>query len=381
MPESGRHQVPAGMPVVMKAGSSSLVQRSGELDAEALARTADLVAGMWDLGYPTLLVSSGAVAAGLPALGLDRRPKDVPGLQVAAAVGQGRLMERYSALFAERGLVVGQVLLTKDLLANRSQYLHAREALERMLSLGVVPIVNENDTVVVDGLRLGDNDRLAAIVSHLVSAGLLVILTDTGGIYSADPRTVADAELLSAVRPTDAALDVVVSGEPGPFGSGGAATKVAAARMAAWSGIPTVIADARESDVLARAASGEEVGTWVTPHDAKLPARKLWIAFGQPTEGRVVVDVGATKALLEGGKSLLAVGVLSVEGSFDAEAAVEVFDGGGRLVGKGLTTMSADQARQSIGRHSSEVGGVVIHRDDFVLLAAEQPQPVDRLVP
>ncbi len=381
MPESGRHRIPVGMPVVMKAGSSSLVQKSGELDAEALARTADLVAGMWELGYPTLLVSSGAVAAGLPALGLDRRPKDVPGLQVAAAVGQGRLMERYSALFAERGRVVGQVLLTKDLLANRSQYLHAREALERMLSLGVVPIVNENDTVVVDGLRLGDNDRLAAIVSHLVSAGLLVILTDTGGIYSADPRTVADAELLSAVRPTDAALDVVVSGEPGPFGSGGAATKVAAARMAAWSGIPTVIADAREGDVLARAAAGEEIGTWVTPHETKLPARKLWIAFGQPTEGKVVVDPGATKALLEGGKSLLAVGVLSVDGAFDAEAAVEVFDGDGRLVGKGLTTMSADQARQSIGRHSSEVGGVVIHRDDFVLLAVEQPAPADRLVP
>lgn len=381
MAESGRHRIPVGIPVVMKAGSSSLVQTSGELDSEALARTADLVAGMWELGYPTLLVSSGAVAAGLPALGLDRRPKDVPGLQVAAAVGQGRLMERYSALFAERGRVVGQVLLTKDLLANRSQYLHAREALERMLSLGVIPIVNENDTVVVDGLRLGDNDRLAAIVSHLVSAGLLVILTDTGGIYSADPRTVADAELLSAVRPTDAALDVVVSGEPGPFGSGGAATKVAAARMAAWSGIPTVIADARESDVLSRATAGEEVGTWVTPHETKLPARKLWIAFGQPTEGRVVVDPGATKALLEGGKSLLAVGVLSVDGAFDAEAAVEVFDGDGRLVGKGLTTMSADQARQSVGRHSSEVGGVVIHRDDFVLLAVEHSAPVDRLVP
>jgi glutamate 5-kinase len=369
------------MPVVMKAGSSSLVQRSGELDLEALARTVDLVAGMWVLGYPTLLVSSGAVAAGLPALGLDRRPKDVPGLQVAAAVGQGRLMERYSALFAERGLVVGQVLLTKDLLANRLQYLHAREALERMLSLGVVPIVNENDTVVVDRHRLGDNDRLAAIVSHLVSAGILVILTDTGGIYSADPKTVADAELLSAVRPTDSALDVVVAGDPGPFGSGGAATKVAAARMAAWSGIPTVIADAREDDVLARAVAGEEVGTWVTPHTTRLPARKLWIAFGQPAEGKVMIDPGATRALLDDGKSLLAVGVSSVEGDFDVDAAVEVLDHAGRVIGKGLTTMTADQARRSIGRHSSEVGGVVIHRDDFVLLAAEQSAPADRLVP
>jgi glutamate 5-kinase len=369
------------MPVVMKAGSSSLVQQSGELDLEALARTADLVAGMWRQGYPTLLVSSGAVAAGLPVLGLDRRPKDVPGLQVAAAVGQGRLMERYSALFAERRMVVGQVLLTKDLLANRSQYLHAREALERMLALGVVPIVNENDTVVVERLRLGDNDRLAAIVSHLVSAGILVILTDTGGIYSADPKTVADAELLGAVRPTDAALDVVIAGDPGPFGSGGAATKVAAARMAAWSGIPTVIADARESDVLARAVAGEEVGTWVTPHASRLPARKLWIAFGQPSEGKVVVDQGATRALMKGGKSLLAVGVASVDGDFDIDAAVEVLDNDDRLIGKGLMTMTSDQARRSIGRHSSEVGGVMIHRDDFVLLVADPQEPVDRLVP
>jgi glutamate 5-kinase len=369
------------MPVVIKAGSSSLVHRSGELDGEALARTADLVARMWDLGYPTLLVSSGAVAAGLPALGLDRRPKDVPGLQVAAAVGQGRLMERYSALFAERGRVVGQVLLTKDLLANRTQYLHAREALERMLSLGVVPIVNENDTVVVDGLRLGDNDRLAAIVSHLVSAGMLVILTDTGGLYSADPRTVVDAELISAVHPTDSTLDVFIVGVSGPLGSGGALTKVAAARIAAWSGIPTVIADARENDVVARAVAGEEVGTWVTAHETRLPARKLWIAFGLPAEGRVVVDDGATRALLQGGKSLLAVGVASVEGDFDAEAAVEVFDSESRLIGQGLMTMSAEQARSSIGRHSSEVGGEMIHRDDFVLLAVEHPEPVDRLAP
>lgn len=381
MPEVGRRRIPVGMPVVMKSGSSSLVQRTGELDLEALARTVDLVAGMWALGYPTLLVTSGAVAAGLPVLGLNRRPRDVPGLQVAAAVGQGRLMERYSALFAERGMVVGQVLLTKDLLANRLQYLHAREALERMLSLGVVPIVNENDTVVVERLRLGDNDRLAAIVSHLVSAGILVILTDTGGIYSADPKIVADAELLTAVRPTDSALDVVVAGHPGPFGSGGAATKVAAARMAAWSGIPTVIADAREIDVLARAVAGEEVGTWVIPHESRLPARKLWIAFGQPAEGQVTVDRGATSALLEGGKSLLAVGVSSVDGDFDVEAAVEVLDQDGRLIGKGLMTMSSDAARKSIGRHSSEVGGVVIHRDDFVLLAVDLEEPVDRLVP
>lgn len=376
--ESGRHRIPTGMPVVIKAGSSSLVLATGELDPEALQRTVDHVADMWDAGYPALLVSSGAVAAGLPALMLGRRPRDVPGLQAAAAVGQGLLMERYASFFKQRGIVVGQVLLTKDLFANRAQYLHARNALERMLSLGVVPIINENDAVVVDEIRLGDNDRLAAIVSHLVSAGMLVILTDTAGIYTGDPKLMVDVELLSAVHSSDVALDRVTVGDSGPFGSGGAATKIAAARMAAWSGIPTVIADARLNDVVARAVAGEEVGTWVTPHPLKLPARKLWIAFGQAAEGRVTVDDGATRALLDGGKSLLAVGVSSVEGSFDAESAVEVAGDGGALIGKGLVAMSADQIRLSVGRHSSEVGGVVIHRDDFVLLARRDPAP-DRL--
>jgi glutamate 5-kinase len=368
-----RHATPPGRPVVVKAGSSSLVLDSGELDPHSLQRTVDHVAAMWGAGHPTVLVSSGAVAAGLPALGLHGRPKDVPGLQAAAAVGQGILMERYAALFNRHGLVIGQVLLTKDLFANRSQYLHARDALERMLALRVVPIVNENDAVVVDELRLGDNDRLAAIVSHLVSAGILVILTDTAGIYTHDPRTMVDAELLSAVRSTDVALDQVSGGVSGPFGSGGAATKIAAARMAAWSGIPTVIAAARESNVVARAVAGDSVGTWVAPHPAKLPARKLWIAFGQHSEGTLTVDHGARRALLLSGKSLLAVGISVVEGDFEPGSAVEVTDSDGALIGKGLVAMSAQHLREAIGRHSSEVGGVVIHRDDFVLLTSDEP--------
>ena len=370
MPEDveGRFPVPAGRPVVVKAGSSSLVLESGALDPDGLDRAVDHVAGLWDAGHPALLVSSGAVAAGLPALGLTGRPRDVPGLQAAAAVGQGLLMERYAAMFQGRGRVVGQVLITKDLLANRAQYLNARNALERMLSLGVVPIVNENDTVVVDEFRLGGNDELAAIVSHLVSAGLLVILTDTGGIYSGDPRIMDDVELLSAVDSLDVALDQLAGGDPGPFGVGGVGTKVLAARMAAWSGIPTVIADAREGDVVARAVAGESVGTWVRPHPARLPARKLWIAFGLPVQGRLAVDQGATNALLVGGKSLLAVGITSVEGEFEADGAVEVAGPDSSVIGKGLVAMTSDEVRASLGRHSSEVG-VVVHRDDLVMLA------------
>jgi glutamate 5-kinase len=237
-----------------------------------------------------------------------------------------------------------------------------------MFSLGVVPIVNENDTVVVDEFRLGGNDELAAIVSHLVSAGMLVILTDTAGIYSGDPRTMDDVELLSAVHSRDAALDDVSGGEPGPFGSGGAATKVLAARMAAWSGIPTVIASAREPGVVERAAAGEAVGTWITPHEERLPARKLWIAFGLPAEGRLAVDAGAAAALLDGKRSLLAVGITGVAGGFGSGSAVEITGPGGSLIGKGLVSMTAGEVEQSIGRHSSEVGGVVVHRDDLVVL-------------
>jgi len=239
-----------------------------------------------------------------------------------------------------------------------------------MLAVGVVPIVNENDTVVVDELRLGDNDRLAAIVSHLSGAGLLVILTDTEGLYSGDPRFDDTAELLDAVRSTDAALEAISAGGSGPLGSGGVATKVAAARMAAWSGVPTVVAGSRLEGVIAAAVAGEPVGTWVEPHASTLPARKLWIAFGMAAAGTVSIDPGAVKALAVEGGSLLPVGVTAVTGEFAAGRAVEVLGPDGSLIGKGRAAIGAAEVRAAIGRHSSEAGGVVIHRDDLVVLIA-----------
>jgi glutamate 5-kinase len=353
---------------VVKVGSSSLTGDGG-LDGAAVDTVVGHVEALWGGGHPTVLVSSGAVAAGLPVLGLTERPRDLPGLQVAAAVGQGRLMERYAAVFAARGRVVGQVLLTRDVLARREQYLHAREALERMLGLGVVPIVNENDTVVVDELRFGDNDRLAAIVSHLVGARMLVILGDTKGLYSGDPRLSDQAELLTAVRHTDEVLDELRrSSTRGVLGSGGVATKVAAARMAAWSGIPTVIAGASEPDVAVRAVAGDEVGTWVAPRESGLTARKLWIAFGLPAEGTVTVDAGAARAVVERGKSLLAAGITAVDGIFEPGAAVEVVADGGGLIGKGLAGLGASDLMQVQGQHSTVAGGEAIHRDDLVIL-------------
>lgn len=360
-----RRPVEPGRPVVVKVGSSSLAGPGGGLDGEALDRVAGQVGGVRRRGHPVVLVTSGAVAAGLPALGLAARPTDIPGLQAAAAVGQGRLMERYTHSFDRRGLVAGQVLLTKDVLADRDQYLHARQALERMLAIGIVPVVNENDTVVVDELRLGDNDRLAALVSHLVGAGLLVLLTDTAGLFSADPGR-EDARLLDAVRHTDEVLDEIARGRSGPLGSGGVATKVAAARMAAWSGIPTIVAPAAVPDVVERAMTGDAIGTWVEPRPGRLPARKLWIAFGQPSAGRVTIDAGAVAAIVEAGRSLLPVGVAAVDGTFEAGEAVEVLNESGALVAKGIVRAPADVIRRGeIPPGVTEL----IHRDDLVVLA------------
>jgi glutamate 5-kinase len=301
-------------------------------------------------------------------MGLMERPADIPGLQVAAAVGQNRLMALYTEEFERVGRQVGQVLLTRDVVARRDQYLHARAALERMLGLGVVPVVNENDTVVVDEVRFGDNDRLAAIVSHLVGAGILVLLTDTSGIYSGDPWMTDTAELLTAVRHTDEILDGLrMSSSRGRFGSGGVATKVAAARMAAWSGIPTVIASATETDVVTRSAAGDDIGTWVDPRESSLSARKLWIAFGSPSEGHILVDEGAANAVTNSGKSLLPAGVTGVEGVFAGGAAVEVLHDD-LLIAKGLAAMSAAEIAMARGQHTSVAGGEVIHRDDLVVL-------------
>ena len=364
-----RRPIASGSPVVVKVGSSSLSTESG-LDDGAVTAVVEHVAGLVAGGNPAVLVTSGAIAAGFPAIGFTSRPTDIADLQVAASVGQTRLMERYARGFASHGLTIGQVLLTKDVLGNRSQYLNARAALARMLSLGIVPVVNENDTVVVDEVRVGDNDQLAAITSHLVGADMLIILTDTPGLFTDDPRLDTDARLLNAVRHTDEVLDRIreASGK-GVLGSGGVATKVAAARMAAFSGVPTVVAPSRERDVVARICRGEEIGTWVDPRPTALPARKLWIAFGLPADGVIAIDDGAARALASGGSSLLAVGVTDVSGSFERADAVEVHDANGRLVAKGIVRIGSTELREVIGHHSSLAGGEVIHRDDLVVLA------------
>ena len=360
------------MIVVVKIGTSSVTRESGELDDEALVKLCAEIAAARAAGHEVVLVSSGAIAAGLPALGLDRRPRDIGTLQAVAAVGQPRLMERFGALFAEHGLVPGQVLLTPFDFGHRAQYLHARETFARLLDLGVVPVVNENDTVADDEIRYGDNDRLAALVAHLVGAELLVLLTDTSGVFTADPRVDAEASLIEEIVEVDAALEAVAGGAGTARGSGGMASKLAAAKIAAWSGVRAVIANAKEPDVVLGAIADRVVGTVVQPRAQKLSSRKLWIAFARGAVGRVVVDAGARAALVDGNRSLLPAGVRAVEGEFDAEDAIEVVDDTGRVFAKGLAGIDAATLRAVAGRRTDQLPEAtpheVVHRDNLVVL-------------
>jgi glutamate 5-kinase len=360
------------MRAVVKIGTSSVTRDTGELDEAALGKLAGEVADAHDAGHSVVLVSSGAIAAGLPLVGLARRPTDIGTLQAIAAVGQPRLMAHLTEQFAGRGLVTGQVLLTPHDFGQRAQYLHARQTLDCLLDLDVVPVVNENDTVADDEIRYGDNDRLAALVSHLVHADVLVLLTDTHGLFTADPRRDGEASLIEEVLEVDAALEAVAGGAGSERGSGGMASKLAAAKIAAWSGVRAVIAAADTPGVIRRAIEAEPVGTVVVPRPARLPSRKLWIAFARGAAGRVVVDAGARRALTDDHRSLLPAGVRTVEGRFDADDAVEVVTDDGVAFAKGLVRYGSDALRQVAGRRTTDLPDgaphEVIHRDDLVVL-------------
>jgi glutamate 5-kinase len=357
---------------VVKVGTSSITSTSGALDDAALAKLCGDIADARELGHHVVLVCSGAIASGLPALGLVERPTDIGVLQAVAAVGQPLLMERLGRILASRGLLAGQVLLTPHDFGVRSQYLHARDTLRRLLDLGVVPVVNENDTVADDEIRYGDNDRLAALVSHLVQADVLVLLTDTPGLFTADPRLDVEASLIEEIVEVDSALEAVAGGAGTARGSGGMASKLAAAKIAAWSGVRAVIAGATVPDVVLGAIDGTPVGTSVRPKPARLPSRKLWIAFGLGASGRVVVDDGARRALCSENRSLLPAGVRSVDGTFDVDDAVEIVGSDGQPFAKGLARYSAATLRGVAGRRTAELDeGLpheVVHRDDLVVL-------------
>ena len=313
------------MIVVVKIGTSSITDDAGAVDAGAIGKLCAEVAGLRRAGHDVVVVSSGAIAAGRPALGLaGTATADLATLQAVSAVGQSRLMRVYDDSFAAHGLVGGQVLLAPLDFVHRKQYLHARQTVTRLLRLGVVPVVNENDAVADDEIRFGDNGRLAGLVANLVGAGVLVRLSDAPGLLTADPRLVEDASLIEEVVQVDHELEKVAGGPGTPRGSGGMVSKLAAARMAAWSGVRVVIAAAGRPSVLAGAVSGEAVGTAIQPHDRRLPARKLWIAFAIGSSGTVFVDEGARRALVVGNRSLLPAGVVGPPGAFEAEESLVI---------------------------------------------------------
>ncbi|MHB8670498.1 MAG: glutamate 5-kinase [Acidimicrobiales bacterium] len=360
--------------VVAKVGSSSITDEHGAISAASIDKLCAEVATLAAAGHRVVLVTSGAIAAGWPALGLGGpRPSDLATLQAVSAVGQSRLMRVYDDTLARHSLVGGQVLLAPLDFVNRSQYLHARQTLRRLLDLGVVPVVNENDAVADDEIRFGDNDRMAALVAHLVSADLLVLLTDQAGLFSRDPRLDAAASLIEEIVEVDHELERIAGGAGSDRGSGGMASKLAAAKMAAWSGVRTVIAAADRPGVLAGALAGEPgVGTVVRRREVTLPARKLWIAFAVAAAGTLVVDEGARRALVDGGRSLLPAGVVDLVGTFSADEAVEVAGPDGRVFAKGLTRYGAAALKEVLGSRTTDLPDgaphEVVHRDDLVVL-------------
>ncbi len=361
--------------LVVKVGSSLVTNEGRGLDAAAIDRWAGQVAKIHAQGKKVVLVSSGAIAEGMQRLGWSRRPHAMHELQAAAAVGQMGLAQCYESSFREHGLRTAQVLLTNADMADRQRYLNARSTLRTLLGLGVIPVINENDTVATDEIKLGDNDTLAALVTNLIEADVLVILTDQAGLFDADPRKHRQAKLLEQADAADPGLETIAGGA-GALGRGGMLTKVLAARRAARSGAHTVIASGAEADVLVRLARGERIGTLLTAKTVPLAARKQWLADYLSVSGRVRLDAGAVKALTRDGKSLLPIGVTEVAGEFERGAVVACLDPTGREIARGLANYSAGEARKIMRRPSGEIEMILgyvdepelIHRDNLVLL-------------
>jgi len=362
--------------IVVKVGSSLVTNQGAGLDLDALSNWARQIAALNANGREVVLVSSGAIAEGMQRLGWKVRPTLIHDLQAAAAVGQMGLVQAYESCFRKHDLHAAQVLLTHADLVDRERYLNARATLTTLLSLRVIPIINENDTVVTDEIKFGDNDTLGALVANLIEADVLIILTDQAGLYTADPRKDASATLVSEARAGDVKLESMAGGVGSHIGRGGMITKILAAKRAARSGAHTVIASGNERDVLLRLIQGESIGTLLTAPTLALAARKQWLADHLQVAGKLVLDTGAIKALHSDGKSLLPIGVKKVLGEFDRGELVACIGEDGSEVARGLTNYNAEEARL-IAQHSSKeiekllgYGGdaEIIHRDNLVLL-------------
>jgi glutamate 5-kinase len=370
MSEVLRDQLTGARRLVVKVGSSSLTDARGALDSTRVERLVEALAALRERGQDVVLVSSGAMAAGMKPLKLKRRPTDLASKQAAAAVGQSQLVGHYSTYFARHGLTVGQVLLTVEDVARQDHYRNALRTFTRLLELGVVPIVNENDTVATHEIRFGDNDRLAALVAHLVGADVLVLLSDVDALYTAHPSS-PGASRISEVADIDL-LEVDTDGKGAEIGTGGMATKLQAARIATTSGIPVVLGAA---EVAARLLAGEPIGTLFLPTGKRRARKLMWLAYASVTRGELVLDAGAVKAVTERKASLLPAGITEVRGSFEAGDPVKLVNEAGRVVARGLVNYDASELPAMIGRSTRELAASlgeqfereVVHRDDLIV--------------
>ncbi len=353
--------------VVIKIGSSTLCDEEGRIDHSFIEGLVGEIADLRRDGQiEPVIVTSGSIAAGLEVLGCEAdRPDDMPTLQAAAACGQVALIDAYASAFAQHDIQIGQVLITRATTADRDAYLHARETMGRLLEMGLVPVINENDTIAVDEIRFGDNDTLAAMVATALSADLVVVLSDIEGLYTADPHVDEDATLLDSVSELSADIEASAGGVGSWSGSGGMVTKIAAARVLMAAGIPMVLCEGHRKDAISDAVAGKNVGTtFFDDQSAGLHARKSWIALGSQVKGRVVCDDGACKALREKGSSLLPVGITQVEGEFAQGDPVDLVDGRGRLIGRGLARYEAARLQELLG---SQGAPEFVHRDDLLV--------------
>ncbi len=360
--------------VVVKAGSSSLTTPEGQIDVARVNQLVDVVAAVVGSGRQVVLVSSGAIASGLGPLGLVKRPRDLATAQAAASVGQSLLVGAYASRFADHDRTVGQVLLTADDIGRRAHYRNAQRTLSRLLELGVVPIVNENDTVATEEIRFSDNDRLAALVAHLIRADALVLLSDVDSLYDGPPAIAGSSPVKEVKKPTDLAA-FTIGGAGSSVGRGGMRTKVQAAQIATDAGMPVVLTSIENA---AAALAGESVGTLFYPSGRRRPSRLLWLQHGSDVQGQVVLDEGAVRALTQRNASLLPAGIVSVTGSFDVGDPVELVAQDGRVIGRGIVSFAADELPALMGRSTKDIAAEygsdyereVVHRDDLVIIGS-----------
>lgn len=362
--------------IVVKVGTSTLTHKNGKLNLEQIERLVRQLSDLRNQGKDVVLVSSGAIGAGMGKLNLEQRPKTIPEKQAVAAVGQGILLHIYEKMFSEYGQATAQLLLTKADLEHRQRFLNGRNTLLTLLKLGVIPIVNENDTVAFEEIKFGDNDTLAALVGTLIDADLVILLTDIDGFYDGDPRKNKIAKRISVVETINEEIESLAGSVGSKFGSGGMITKITAARIAVNAGIPLMIAHGADEHIIRKLTSGEDMGTLFLPIDMKPHLRKSWIAFGSHVGGALVVDDGAKEALLHKGKSLLPSGIMEVEGDFSAGAVVKILDQQGREFARGISNYSRLELQKIKGQKSKDICPIlgykdfdeVIHRDNLSLV-------------